>query len=26
MKKITWIAFAGYLAGMFTYWVEKLIF
>ena len=26
MKKITWIALAGYLAGMFTYWVEKLIF
>ena len=26
MKKITWIAFVGYLAGMFCYWVEKLIF
>ena len=26
MKKITWIALVGYLAGMFTYWVEKLIF
>ena len=26
MKKITWIAFVGYLAGMGSYWVEKLIF
>ena len=26
MKKITWVALVGYLAGMFTYWVEKLIF
>ena len=25
MKKITWIAFVGYLAGMFIYWLEKLI-
>ena len=25
MKKITWIAFVGYLAGMFCYWLEKLI-
>jgi Na+/H+ antiporter NhaD/arsenite permease-like protein len=25
MKKITWIAFVGYLAGMFFYWLEKLI-
>ena len=23
MKKITWIAFVGYLAGIFTYWLEK---
>ena len=26
MKKITWIAFTGYLAGILCYWVEKLIF
>jgi Na+/H+ antiporter NhaD/arsenite permease-like protein len=24
LKKITWIAFAGYLAGIGCYWVEKL--
>ena len=23
MKKITWIVFVGYLAGILTYWVEK---
>ena len=23
MKKITWVAFAGYLAGIFCYWLEK---
>jgi len=23
MKKITWIAFVGYLAGIFCYWVER---
>ena len=26
MKKITWIAFTGYLAGMFVYWVERALF
>jgi Na+/H+ antiporter NhaD/arsenite permease-like protein len=26
MKKITWIAFAGYLSGIACYWVEKAIF
>lgn len=27
MKRITWIAFAGYLAGMLVYWIERqLIF
>jgi len=26
MKKITWIAFVGYVAGIGCYWVEKLIF
>ena len=26
MKKITWIAFVGYLAGIGCYWVEKLFF
>ena len=25
MKKITWIAFVGYLAGMLVYWVERLL-
>ncbi len=24
MKKITWIAFVGYLAGIIVYWVEKM--
>ena len=26
MKRITWIAFVGYLAGILVYWVEKLVF
>jgi len=26
MKRITWIAFVGYLAGIGCYWVEKLFF
>ena len=26
MKKITWIAFAGYLAGILIYWVERMLF
>ncbi len=26
MKKITWIVFVGYLAGILTYWVEKTLF
>ena len=26
MKKITWIAFAGYLAGILVYWVERTLF
>lgn len=26
MKKITWIAFVGYLAGIFIYWIEKMLF
>ncbi|MBQ7510027.1 MAG: sodium:proton antiporter NhaD [Prevotella sp.] len=26
LKKMTWIAFAGYLAGIGCYWVEKLIY
>jgi Na+/H+ antiporter NhaD/arsenite permease-like protein len=26
MKNITWIAFAGYLAGIGCYWVQRLIF
>lgn len=25
MKKITWVAFAGYIAGMFTYWLERML-
>ena len=25
MKKVTWIAFAGYIAGMLVYWVEKSV-
>ena len=26
LKKITWIAFVGYLAGILCYWVERMIF
>ena len=26
MKRITWIAFVGYLAGILSYWVERAIF
>ncbi len=26
MKKITWIAFVGYIAGIACYWVERMIF
>ena len=26
MKRITWIAFVGYVAGIGCYWVEKLLF
>ena len=26
MKKITWIVFVGYLAGMLIYWVERMLF
>ena len=25
MKKITWVAFAGYLAGILVYWVERAL-
>ena len=25
LKKITWIAFVGYLAGIITYWVERML-
>ena len=25
MKRITWIAFVGYLAGILIYWVEKMV-
>ena len=25
MKKITWIAFVGYLTGILTYWVERML-
>lgn len=25
MKNVSWIAFAGYLAGILTYWVEKAV-
>ena len=25
MKRITWIAFVGYLAGMLCYWVERML-
>ena len=26
MKKITWIAFVGYLAGILIYWVQRMLF
>ena len=26
LKKITWIAFAGYLAGILIYWIERMLF
>lgn len=26
MKKITWVAFVGYLAGILTYWIERSLF
>lgn len=26
MKRITWVAFVGYLAGILTYWVERMLF
>ena len=26
MKKITWIVFVGYLAGILVYWLEKVLF
>jgi len=26
MKKITWIVLVGYLAGMFCYFLERLLF
>ena len=26
MKKITWVAFLGYLAGILVYWLEKVLF
>ena len=26
MKRITWVAFVGYLAGILTYWVERVLF
>ena len=26
MKKITWIAFVGYLSGILIYWVERMLF
>ncbi|MBQ9669183.1 MAG: sodium:proton antiporter NhaD [Prevotella sp.] len=26
MKRITWIAFTGYLAGILCYWLEKMVF
>jgi Na+/H+ antiporter NhaD/arsenite permease-like protein len=25
MKKITWVAFAGYLAGILIYWLERAL-
>ena len=26
MKRITWVAFVGYVAGILTYWVERMLF
>ena len=26
MKKISWIVFVGYIAGMLVYWVERMLF
>ncbi len=26
MKKITWIAFVGYLAGILIYWIQRMLF
>ena len=26
MKRITWVAFVGYIAGILTYWVERMLF
>ena len=26
MKRITWVAFVGYLAGILVYWVERMLF
>lgn len=26
MKKITWVAFTGYVAGILVYWLERLLF
>jgi hypothetical protein len=26
MKKMTWVAFVGYLAGILIYWVERTLF
>jgi len=25
MKRITWIAFVGYLAGILIYWMERML-
>jgi Na+/H+ antiporter NhaD/arsenite permease-like protein len=25
MKKITWVAFSGYLAGILIYWLERTL-
>jgi len=25
MKKVTWIAFVGYLAGILIYWFERML-
>ena len=26
MKRITWVAFVGYIAGILTYWAERMLF